>query len=56
MCIMDRRDMQLLVKHIYFILYNPNKGKVTFYKLLYYKLPYIMETKKCVEIMNNYGL
>ena len=29
MCIMDRRDMQLLVKHIYFILYNPNKGKVT---------------------------
>ena len=29
MCIMDRRDMQLLVKHIYFILYNPNKGRVT---------------------------
>ena len=25
MCIMDRRDMKLLVKHIYMILYNPNE-------------------------------
>ena len=30
MCIMDRRDMRLLVKHIYFILYNPNKAKDCF--------------------------
>ena len=30
MCIMDRRDMRLLVKHIYFILYNPNKAKACF--------------------------
>ena len=27
---MDRRDMRLLVKHIYFILYNPNKAKACF--------------------------
>ena len=31
MCIMDRRDMQLLVKHIYMILYNPVKAKRCFH-------------------------
>ena len=29
-CIMDRRDMRLLVKQIYFILYNPNKATTFF--------------------------
>ena len=31
MCIMDRRDMQLLVKHIYFVLYHPNKAVKCFH-------------------------
>ena len=29
-CIMDRRDMKLFVKHIYSILYNPNKATTFF--------------------------
>ena len=33
MCIMDRRDMKLLVKHIYMILYNPNE--VNYENLVY---------------------
>jgi hypothetical protein len=30
MCVMDRRDMQLLVKHIYQIIYNPDEAKKCF--------------------------
>lgn len=30
MCVMDRRDMQLLVKHIYQILHNPDEAKKCF--------------------------
>ena len=30
MCIMDRRDMQILVKQIYQVLYNPDKAKKCF--------------------------
>jgi len=30
MCVMDRRDMQLLVKHVYQILHNPDKAKKCF--------------------------
>ena len=30
MCVMDRRDMQLLVKHIYQIIHNPNQAKKCF--------------------------
>ena len=30
MCITENRDMQLLVKHIYFILYHPNKAERCF--------------------------
>lgn len=31
MCIMDRRDMQLLVKHIYIILHHPNQAEDCFH-------------------------
>jgi len=31
MCIMDRRDMRVLVKHIYFILYHPIKARRCFH-------------------------
>jgi len=31
MCIMDRRDMQLLVKHIYFVLYHPEAAMKCFH-------------------------
>ena len=30
MCVMDRRDMQLLVKHIYQVLHNPDEAKKCF--------------------------